>query len=167
MCARFWTDGNLADTDYVIPRYVRLGLLVLAGGIFIAAALMPTTHVAAVRVTATAQTVLTDQQCSNGDTVSVSFPWHGKTMNADVSPACGQDLSVGMPVTIYVASNNPSNIGPDANWILNPDTHNPFAAIGPNGLRSFIAWLGLAPLSAALAWYVTAHQARRRAKTAH
>jgi len=158
---------NLADTDRVIQRYLRLGLLLLAAGTFIAAALMPTTHVTAVRVTATTQTALTAQQCSNGDTVSVSFPWQGKTITADDSPACGQDLSVGMPVTLYVASNNPSDIGPDANWILNPDTHNPFAAIGPNGMRSFIAWLGLAPLSAAVAWYVAAYQAKRRANTAH
>ncbi len=106
------------------------------------------------------------QQCSDGDTVTVTFPWHGNTMTSDLTPACGHDLTVGMPVIIYVASNSPSDVGPDANWILNPDTHNPLAAIGPNGKRSFIAWLGVVALGTAVGWYGAAYQAKRRTRTA-
>jgi hypothetical protein len=92
----------------VIQRYVRLGLLLLAAGTFIAAALMPSSHVTAVRVSATAQTALTAQECADGMPLSVSFPWHGTMLTeTDPSPACRNGVAVGDPVTVYVQSNDP------------------------------------------------------------
>jgi hypothetical protein len=151
----------------VIQRYVRLGLLLLAAGTFITAALMPSSHVTAVRVSATAQTALTAQECADGMPLNVSFPWHGTMLTeTGPSPACRNGVAVGDPVTVYVQSNEPMNVGPDANWILHADTHNPFDFIGPNGFRSFIAAMGLLPLGAAFFLYLDEFRARRRATTA-
>jgi hypothetical protein len=151
----------------MIQRYVRLGLVLLAAGTFIAAALMPSSLVTAVRVSATAQTVLTSQECADGMPLNVSFPWHGATLTeTDPSSTCRNGVAVGDPVTVYVQSNEPTNVGPDANWILHPDTHNPFDFIGPNDFRSFIATMGLLPLGAAFFLYLDEFRARRRATTA-
>jgi hypothetical protein len=117
---------DLADTGCMNPRRARLGLLLLATGIFIAAALTPPSDVTAVRVAATAQTALTAQERSDGASLPVSFSWHGATVTEDQqSPACRGGVAKGASVAVYVASNDPSNMGPDANWILNPDTHDP------------------------------------------
>jgi hypothetical protein len=150
----------------MIQRYVRLGLVLLAAGTFIAAALMPSSLVTAVRVSATAQTVLTSQECADGMPLNVSFPWHGTTLTeTDPSSTCRNGVAVGDPVTVYVQSNQPTNVGPDANWILHPDT-SPFDFIGPNDFRSFIATMGLLPLGAAFFLYLDEFRARRRATTA-
>ena len=50
----------------------------------------------------------------------------------------------------------------DANWILNPDTYDPFDFIGPNGLRGFVATVGVFPLGAATVWFGIERRARQR-----
>jgi len=136
----------------------------VAAGVLIVAAMMSPTHVEAVRVSATARSVLTTKDCSAGKTLLVSFSWHGGNMTQpDAAPDCARDHRPGDPITVYIASNDPSNIGPDANWILNPDTHDPFDFIAPNGLRGFIAMLSAIPLVAALVWYMAAYRTHRRA----
>jgi hypothetical protein len=155
----------VVDTGRVIQRCARLGLLVIAAGLFIAAAVTPPSHVTAVRVSATAQSTLASRDCSAGKVLLVSFLWHGVTVTeSDDSPSCGHDVVTGVPLTLYVASNDQTNVGPNANWILNPDTHDPFDFIGPNGLRSFIVTLGALPLIGALIWYLVSYQARRRSQ---
>lgn len=66
---------------------------------------------------------------------------------------------------MYVQSNEPTTVGPDANWILNPDTHDPLDFIGPNGLRRFLVALGVLSVALALTWYIADRQRRRRITT--
>ncbi len=114
-----------------------------------------------------AQTALTAQECADGIRLNVSFPWHGTTLTeTDPSPTCRNGVAVGDPVTVYVQSNEPANVGPDANWILHPDTHDPFDVIGPNEFRGFVAMMGLLPLGAAFFLYLDEFRVRRRATTA-
>ena len=144
----------------------RVTLLAIAAVLLIVATLMPPTHVDAVRVAAMTRSALTSADCSAGKFLVVSFQWHGEaTTHSDYAPDCGHDYLSGDPVTLYVASNDPTNIGPSADWILNPDTHDPFDFIGPNGLRGFIAMLGTVTLLAALVWYLASHRRRTRAVT--
>jgi hypothetical protein len=43
---------------------------------------------------------------------------------------------------VWIGSDGPNDVGPDANWIVNPDTHNPFAVAGPNDARTFLLFIG-------------------------
>jgi len=149
----------------VISRLARVGLLILATFFLVAAAVLHAAHVTAVRVVATAQSTLSTQDCSSGASLSVQFRWHGSAVSAqEQSPTCGSGgVMKGESVVVYVASNEPSNVGPDANWILNPDTHDPFEFIGPNGLRGFLTALGVLAIGTAVVLHVGERRARRRA----
>ena len=115
---------------------------------------------------ATAAKSVTAGDCEEGANLPVSFSWHGKTVSeSEQLPHCPTGIPQGASVVVYVASNDPSNVGPNANWILNPDTHDPFDFIGPNGLRGFVATVGGLVLGAALISLLAAGRARRRSST--
>jgi hypothetical protein len=145
-----------------MSRVGQLALIGIAIGLFAVATVMPASHVTAVRVSATAHSALSTSQCLAGDDLVVSFVWHGAMVTAWDAPNCDRAYSVGDAMTVYVASNDPSNVGPGANWILHPDTHDPFDFIGPNGLRSFVATLAVFALAIAAVWFSVGRRARRR-----
>lgn len=139
-----------------------LALVGVAVALFMVAAIVPISNVTAVRVSATARSALSPSQCFAGDDLTVSFLWHGRTVTARDAPSCERAYSVGDTMTAYVASNDASNVGRDANWILHPDTHDPFDFIGPNGLRSFVTTIGVFALAGAAIWFGMERRARRR-----
>jgi hypothetical protein len=139
--------------DGVMSRVGQLALVGIAIGLLTVAALMPASHVTAVGVSATAHSALSTSHCVAGDDLAVSFVWHGRMVTARDAPNCDRSYSVGDAMTVYVASNDPSIVGLDANWILHPDTHDSFDFIGPNGLRSFLASLGVFALAGAAVWF--------------
>jgi hypothetical protein len=120
-----------------------LGLLSLGLATAVIAARMPDPNVTAVRVDATALAALSTSACENGAELPVTFEWHGNSATeADPAPDCGHDYLPGEHLTLFVASNSSSNVGPTSDWILNPDEHDPFDFIGPNGLPGFIGTIG-------------------------
>jgi hypothetical protein len=149
-----------------MSRVGQLALVGIAIGIFTVAVIMPESHVTAVRVSAAAQSALSTSECLAGNDLAVSFVWHGTTVTARDAPKCDRAYSVGDATTVYVASNDPSNAGPGANWILHPDTHDPFDFIGPNGLRSFVATLGVFALAAGAIWFGVGRARRRHLASA-
>src|SRR5689334_2572583 len=117
-------------------RVARLLLLLLGLGLLTTGAVIHPAHVEAVRVNAIAQATLTPARCSSASGVPVTFLWHDTVVTAQLqSPNCAHGITAGKVLTVYVQSDEPTTVGPDANWILNPDTHDPFDFIGPNGLR--------------------------------
>jgi hypothetical protein len=90
--------------------------------------------------------------------MQVSFNWHGtKVVEAYDNVPCSRAYDVGDHLNAYVASNDPGNIQPSADWILHPDEYDPFDFIGPNGLPgfeilsgAFVGVLGLALIAAAI-----------------
>lgn len=150
----------------MIQRFARIGLLLLSAGFLVAAALMSPTHVTAIRVAATAQSGLTTPECAAGKGLPVSFTWDGtRVTETDYAPNCDHDVVTGALVIVYAASNDPTDLGPNANWILHPDAHDPFDFIGPNGLRGVVATLGVVLLVGALIWVLAERRARRRIAT--
>ncbi len=152
----------------MLERFARVGLLAIGVVLLTTAAFMsPGMHVDALRTAATAKSELTTAECDHGTPLTVTFAWHGGyTTQYDYSLDCGRADHVGDPVTIYVASNDPSNIGPDANWILNPDTHDPFDVAGPGGnpVRDLATIVGSVALGAGLAWTLIEYPGRRRSR---
>lgn len=114
------------------------------------------------RTTATALHDLTAHDCSNAHPLKVSFQWRGHQVVADDQPDCGRDYLSGDQVTIFVASNAPSDIGPTEQWILDPSAHNPFDFIGPNGLPDFFMTLGLIATGVACTLMVKRFRRNRR-----
>lgn len=114
-----------------------VGLLVLAVS---AAQRQP---VVAVPTTAVVVHDLTSGDCSAGHQLDVTFRWADRLVNAANSPDCARDYVAGDRIKIFVASDDATDVGPTADWILDPSTQDPFDFIGPNGLPGFAATSGV------------------------
>jgi hypothetical protein len=100
-------------------------------------------HVTVSPTTAVVVAPLTAHDCNNGDELLVSISWHGQAVRtSDPGPSCATEYLPGQRLTVYVGSDSPGDVGPDPNWILNPDTHDPFAVFGPNDEREFLVLVG-------------------------
>ncbi len=133
--------------------------LLVAVGIaaFVVASQLPSAYVTAVRVDAVARTDLTAAECANGHMLSVAFAWHGRQVTGeDELLRCTRDYHPGTRVAVFVASNDPSNIGPTADWILHPDEH--------PGLVAF--WGVCAIVLAVVLWALDWRSRRRTVGTA-
>ena len=144
-------------------RLVAIPLLLVAGLVLIVLAAFASrrTPVEAVPTTAVVLQALTADACSAGNPLTVSFQWAGRQTIADDAADCSHDYRTDQPVTIYVASNNPLNIGPTKEWILDPSTHDPLDVVGPNDLPSALAAPGAAAIGAACVLTIL-HLRRRR-----
>ena len=152
-------NGN--DRAAQVARYLlfAIGLIVL-----VVAALLPQSRIAAVPLAATARGDLTASACNDGGTLIVAFDWHGSpTTQIDYAPDCSRDYHLGDQLTVYAASNDPSNLGPTADWIRNPDEHDPFDFIGPNGLPGFIGTIGVVLILMTGLWQLISWRRHRRA----
>lgn len=122
------------------------GTLVALGiACWIGVAVIHFPHVAAVRVDAVIRSTLTVADCNsdNPPPLLVRFPWHGHAVSEDdESQPCNRDYRPGDHLAIYVASNDPSDPGNDANWVLDPSSHDPFDFIPPNGAAIDLGLLG-------------------------
>ena len=131
-------------------------LLAIAVGLFALATVLPNWHITAVRVTATAQADLTSDQCNAGHTLPVSFVWNGSpTSRHDDAPDCKRSYRAGDQFVAYVDSTDPWNIGPTADWILNPDEHDPFDFLGNSSPRDLAVGIGTWLVIAACGWWLT------------
>jgi len=140
-----------------------LGLLGLGFVTAVIAARMPAPNITAVRVDATARAALSTSACENGSALPVTFEWHGHSaVEANPAPDCGHDYVPGEHLTLFVASNSSSNVGPTSDWILKPDEHDPFDFIGPNGLRGFIWTIGAVSILAGSALLLMGWRRSRR-----
>ncbi len=138
-------------------------LLAGAAASFVAAAwLSRRAHVDAVETVARVARDLSVNECAAGRPVRVSFEWLGTSRSGDDQATCARDYRAGEPITIFVASNHPSNIGPTREWILEPSTHDPFEVGGPNDLPAFVALPGVGALVGAALVTVFGFRARRR-----
>jgi hypothetical protein len=157
---------NGGQSTGVISRlFVAFGLGMLGLGFVTAviAARMPAPNITAVRVDATARAELSTSACENGSTLPVTFEWHGNSATEiDPSPDCGHDYLPGEHLTLFVASNSSSNVGPTSDWILKPDEHDPFDFIGPNGLPGFIGTIGAVSILAGSALLLMCWRRSRR-----
>ena len=139
--------------------------LLVAVGIaaFVVASQLPSAYVTAVRVDAVARTDLTAAECANGHMLSVAFAWHGRQVTGeDELLRCTRDYHPGTRVAVFVASNDPSNIGPTADWILHPDEHDPFSVFGPNDGPGLVAFWGVCAIVLAVVLWALDWRSRRR-----
>lgn len=104
---------------------------------------MPRTHVTAVPVVARAVSPLALPACDKGHALEVAFGWHGAPTRQPYYSDCSRGFASGDRLRVFAASDDPSNLGPTADWILRPDEHDPFDVIGPNGLRGFMIGSGV------------------------
>lgn len=106
---------------------------------------------------------LSAQDCSKGHPLEIAIAWHGQTVRVeDDGPSCDISYRPGQDLTVWSGSDGPNDIGPDANWILNPDTHDPFAVFGPNSATDFLFFVGFLFVTAGcVAASVMWHRARK------
>ena len=88
---------------------------------------------------------LSDAACNRGQPLVITIEWRGRPVRTeDDGPACNGDYLPGQRLTVYVGSDGPFDVGPDANWILNPDTHDPFEFLGgPNDIHGSLYFWGV------------------------
>jgi hypothetical protein len=109
-----------------------VGLITVTTGIVVRPAPFSVTE-----TTATVRMPLTVKECSAGQTLDINLMWHGQVVSvSDPDPDCRQPYEPGEQLALYVGSDSPSDVGPSAAWILQPDTHDPFDFIGPTQIRS-------------------------------
>lgn len=100
-------------------------------------------RVEAVAVSGRAVTALSSDACDRGRALKLRLRWHGKPVTAAyLDPPCNHSYRPGDLVNVFVASNDVENVGPDADWIMHPDEHDPFEFLGPNDLRPFVIVVG-------------------------
>ncbi|MCH6470354.1 hypothetical protein [Sinomonas terrae] len=116
----------------------------------------------AVPVTVTALNRLTPDGCRNSQSLRVAFDWHGQRTEQFYSTSCDQTYSAGETFQAFALSNDPSELGPTAEWILHPDEHDPFDFIGPNGLPTVLAIFSLPVLAAGVSLLIVGLVAVRK-----
>jgi hypothetical protein len=103
-------------------------------------------------IKATVQTPLTVQQCQAGKPLDVTVPWKGSTVPVKYyNDPCTRPYSTGDEVLVFAGSDSPDDLGPAETWLLEPDTHNPFAIIGPTYVRSTLITYGVMTLGPGVA----------------
>jgi hypothetical protein len=103
-------------------------------------------------VTATAQSSLTVRQCQRGQPLDIVYPWHGSSVSVKYyNEPCTRRYSAGDELQLFAGSDSPADLGPTQTWLLEPDTHDPFAIIGPTQVRSTLITFGLFALVPGLA----------------
>lgn len=108
-------------------------------GMFLASETAP---VSAVAVTARVESTV-NVNCDSQPSVRVSFAWTGGRQVEDYYNApCDRTYRKGEAIRAFVASNDPSNVAPGADWILSPDEHDPFTPFGPNAVGPMLVALG-------------------------
>ncbi|MCH6472531.1 hypothetical protein [Sinomonas terrae] len=92
----------------------------------------------------------------------MAFDWHGKEQSSSTPTSCDQTYSAGETFQAFALSNDPSELGPTAEWILHPDEHDPFDFIGPNGLPTVLAIFSLPVLAAGVSLLIVGLVAVRK-----
>ena len=94
--------------------------------------------------------------CDTMPPVRISFLWIEMRRVQDYYDApCDRTYRAGDKIQVYVASNDPTNIGPTAGWIMHPDEHDPFAPFGPNAIGPMLVLLGALTVLAGVVFIVT------------
>jgi hypothetical protein len=94
--------------------------------------------------------------CDTMPPVPISFPWNESRQVQDYYDApCDRTYRAGETIRVYIASNDPANIGPSARWTTHPEEHDPFAPFGPNGIAPMLVTLGAMAVLAGLVFIVT------------
>ena len=150
-----WWDG-LTWAPYTAKRRdlpawrLRIGLLVSAMLVLLGlasagwGALGHWPRVTVSQISAVVVEPLSLQDCGNGHPLEIALMWHGqKVRTDDDGPSCEASYLPGQILTVWIGSDSPNDVGPDVNWILNPDTHDPFAVAGPNDAGDFLFVVGL------------------------
>jgi hypothetical protein len=95
-------------------------------------------------VTATARSSLTVKQCQAGHPLDVTVPWKGSPVSVKYyDDPCSRPYLPGDELQLFAGSDSPADLGPTQTWLLEPDTHNPFAIIGPTQVRSTLITFGV------------------------
>jgi hypothetical protein len=106
-------------------------------------------------VTATVQSPLTVEQCDAGQPLDVTVPWKGSPLPVQYyNDPCSRPYATGDEVQLFAGSDNPADFGPTKAWLLEPDTHDPFAVVGPTEERPSIIIGGALLLGLGLALLV-------------
>lgn len=143
-----------------------LGILGFAAGLplFLFGSSIQVVHVTAQPFRAVAKQSLPQDQCHDLQTLKLSYTVGDKEVDAiDYAPDCNRSYSSGDTFRIWVSSYDQS-IGPDRDWILSPDQHDPMD-LGPNAQRGTLQTGGVALMIAGFGMIVTAgfsHIRRRR-----
>ena len=142
-------------------RIVSRVLLVIGASLIAASLIWPARPLTASKTQATVDANLSIPACSHGAPLQISVPWHGRiAVVSDDAPSCGRAYVAGDDVAVYVGSDSPSDVGPTAQWILEPDSHDPFT-IGDGTVQDIATGFGFWILVAgAVTWIVD----RRRRK---
>ena len=142
-------------------RIVSRILLVIGAALIAASLIWPARPLTASEVQAIVDANLSIPACLHGSPLQISVPWHGRiAVVSDDAPSCGQEYVAGDQVVAYVGSDSPSDVGPTAQWILEPDSHDPFT-IGDGNVQDIATGFGFWILVAgAVTWIVD--QRRRK-----
>jgi hypothetical protein len=143
-----WTSYTARRRSKAWGRAIGVVAAFLVAGLgissLVAAVVVHWPHVSTSPTTAVVAKPLSRVDCDKGHPLVINIVWHGRSVRTENDgPNCGADYLRGQRLTVYVGSDSPSDVGPDANWILNPDTHDPFAFLGgPNDIRGSLYSFG-------------------------